>query len=50
MKRSSISDGRRDRRKYDKGTSCHMAKHVPAGTLELEKQLEAACQKWRGVF
>jgi len=28
-KRSPISDGRGDRRKFDTGHSCHPAKHVP---------------------
>jgi len=40
-KRSPISDGRRDRRKFDTGPSRHPAKHVPGRIPELEKTLGA---------
>ena len=36
-KRSSISDGRGDRRKFDKGPSRHPAKYVPGRVPELGK-------------
>ena len=50
-KRSPISDGRGDRRKFDKGPSCHPAKHVPGRVPELEKKtLGAVCQEWRRVL
>jgi len=45
-KRSPISDGRGDRRKFDTGPSRHPAKHVP----ELQKTLGAVYQEWRGVL
>ena len=48
-KRSPISDGGGDRRKSDKGPSCHPAKHVPGRVPELEKTLDAVYQGWRGV-
>ena len=38
-KRSPISKGRRDRRKFDTGPSCHHAKHVPERVPELEETL-----------
>jgi hypothetical protein len=41
-KRSPISDGRGDRRKFDMGPSCHPAKHVP----ELEKNTFQNWKKW----
>jgi len=49
-KRSPISDGRGDRRKFDTGPSCHPAKHVPGRVPELEKTLGAVCQERRGVL
>ena len=47
-KRSPISDGGGDRRKFDKGPSRHPAKHVPGRVPELEKTLGAVYQEWRG--
>ena len=38
---SPISDGRGDRRKFDKGPPCHPIKHVPGHIPELEK-----CWEW----
>jgi len=49
-KKSPISDGRGDRRKFDKGPSRHPAKHVPGRVPELEKTLGAVYQEWRGVL
>ena len=49
-KRSPISDGRGDRRKFDKGPSRHPAKHFPGRVPELEKKLGAVYQEWRGVL
>jgi len=49
-KRSPISDGRGDRRKFDTGPLCHPAKHVPGRVPELEKTLGAVYQEWRGVL
>ena len=49
-KRSPISDGRGDRRKFDKGPSRHPAKHIPGRVPELEKRLGAVYQEWRGVL
>ena len=48
-KMSPISDGRGDRRKFDKGPSRHPTKHVPGRVPELEKPLGAVYQEWRGV-
>ena len=48
-KRSPISDGGGDRRKFDKGPSRHPAKHVPGRVPELEKTLGAVYQEWRQV-
>jgi len=45
-KRSPISDGRGDRRKFDMGPSRHPAKHVPG----LEETLGTVYQEWRGVL
>ena len=47
-KRSPISDGREDRRKFDKRPSRHPAKHVPGRVPELEKKLGAVYQEWWG--
>ena len=47
---SPISDGRGDRRKFDKGPWRHPAKHVPGRVSELEKKLGAVYQEWRGVL
>jgi len=49
-KRSPISDGRGDRRKFDTGPSRHPAKHVPGRVPELQKTLGAVYQEWKGVF
>ena len=49
-KRSPISDGGSERRKFDKGPSRHPAKHVPGRVPELEKTLGAVCQEWRAVL
>jgi len=37
-KRSPISDGRGERRKFDTGPSHHPAKHVPGRVPEIEKK------------
>jgi len=49
-KRSQISDGRADRRKFAMGPSRHPAKHVPGRVSGLEKTLGAVYQEWRGVL
>ena len=49
-KRSPISGGRGDRRKYDKGPSRHAAKHVPGSVPELEETSGAVYQERRGVL
>ena len=49
-KRSPISDGRGDRRKFDTGPSRHPAKHVPERIPELEKTVGAVYQERRGVL
>jgi len=49
-KRSPISDGRGDRRKFDTVPSRHPAKHVPGRVPELEKTLGAVYQEWREVL
>ena len=51
-KRSPISDGRGDRRKFDKGPSRHPAKHVPGRVPELEKKKKswARCIKRGGEY
>ena len=49
-KRSPISDGRGDRRKFDTGPSRRPAKHVPRRVPEIEKKLGAVYQDWRGVL
>jgi len=49
-KRSPISDGRGDGRKFDTGPSRHPVKHVPGRIPELEKMLGAVYQEWRGVL
>ena len=49
-KRSPISDGRGDRRKFDKGPSRHPAKHFPGRVPELEKKLDPVYQEWRRVL
>jgi len=48
-KRSPISDGRGDRRKFDTGPSRHPGKHVPGHVPEMEKT-GAVYQEWRGVL
>jgi len=49
-KRSPISDGRGDRKKFDTRPSRHPAKHVPGRVPELQKMLGAVYQEWRGVL
>ena len=49
-KRSLISDGRGDRRKFDTGPSRRPAKHVQGRVPEMEKTLGAGYQEWRGVL
>jgi len=49
-KRSPISDGRGDRRKFDTGLLRHPAKHVPGRVTEPEKTLGAVYQERRGVL
>jgi hypothetical protein len=44
-KRSPISDGRGDKRKFATGPSRHPAKHVPGRVPELEKMLGAVYQQ-----
>ena len=44
-KRSSISDGRGDKRKFATGPSRHPAKYVPGRVPELEKKLGAVYQQ-----
>jgi len=48
-KRSPISDGRGDRRKFDTRPSRHPAKHVPGRIPELEKHWER-CIKSGGEY
>ena len=45
-KRSPISYGRGDGRKFDKGPWCHPAKHVPGRVPELERTLGAVYKEW----
>jgi hypothetical protein len=49
-KRSPISDGRGDRRKFDTRLPRHSAKHAPVRVPELEKNLGAVFQEWMGVL
>ena len=49
-KRSPISDGRGDRRKFDTGPSRRPAKHIQGHFPEMEKTLEAVYEEWRGVL
>jgi len=49
-KRSLISDGRGDRRKFDTGPLRHPAKHVPGRVPELQRTLGVVYQEWRGVL
>jgi hypothetical protein len=49
-KRSLISGGRRNRRKFTTGHSCYPAKHVPGRTPELEKTLGVVYQEGRRVL
>ena len=44
-KRSPVSDGRGDKRKFATGPSRHPAKHVPGRVRELEKTLGAVYQQ-----
>jgi hypothetical protein len=48
-KRSPISDGRGERRKFDKVPSRYPAKHIPGRVPELEKKLER-CIKSGGEY
>jgi len=48
-KRSPISDGRGDRRKFDTGPLRHPTEHVPGRVPELQKT-GAVYQEWRGVL
>ena len=48
-KRSLISDGRGDRRKFDTGPLRHPTEHVPGRVPELQKT-GAVYQEWRGVL
>ena len=47
-KRSPISDGRGDRRKFDKGPSRHPAKHVTGRVPELEKNVGRGVSRVEG--
>lgn len=49
-KRSLISDGRGDRRKFTMGPLRHPTKHVVGHIPELEKMLGALYQQWRRVL
>jgi len=49
-KRSPISDGRGDRRKFGTGPSRSAAKHVPERVPEMGKPFGAVYQEWRGVL
>ena len=49
-KRSLISDGRKDRRKFDVGPSRHPAEHVPGRVPVLEKQGWEWCIKSGGEY
>ena len=49
-KRSPISDGRGDRRKFDAEPSRHLAKHIPGCVPELGKTLGVVYREWRGVL
>ena len=49
-KRSTISDGRGDRRKFDRVSSRRNTKHVPGRVTGTEKTLGAVYQEWRGVL
>jgi hypothetical protein len=49
-KRSPISDGRGDRRKFDTTPSRHPAKHVPRHIPELGKKHWERCIKSRGEY
>ena len=46
-KRSPISNGRGDIRKFGTGPSRHPVKHVPGRVPQLEKTLGAVYQEWR---
>ena len=49
-KRSPISDGRGDRRKFAMGSYLYPAKYVPGRVPELEKTLGSVFQELRGVL
>jgi len=49
-KRSPISDGRGDRRKFAMGPLRHSAKHVTGRVPELEKTFGVVYQEWKGVL
>jgi len=46
-KRSPISDGRGDRRKFGMGPLCCPAKYVPGRVPEMEKTMGVMYQEWR---
>ena len=48
-KRSPISDGRGDRRKFDKGPSRYPAKHVSGRVPELEKNVGRGVSRVEGI-
>jgi len=49
-KRSLISDGRGDRKKFGTGPSRHPARHVPGCVPELEKKRWEQCIKSGGEY
>jgi len=49
-KRSPVTDGRGDGRKFDTGPSRRPAKHVPGCLPEMEKTFGAVYKEWRGIF
>jgi hypothetical protein len=48
-KRSPISEGRGDKRKFATGPSRHPAKHVPGRVPELEKNVESGVSRVEGI-
>jgi len=49
-KRSPISDGRGDRRKFDMGPLCCPAKHIPGRVPGMEQTLGVVYQEWKGAL
>jgi len=47
-KRSPVSDGRGDRRKFDMGPLCHPTKHVPGCVPEMEKNVRSGASRVEG--